>query len=388
MLRSLANACMVAAALVGLGAVSLWIVAVAIWSLLIIDQDVAERDDVRRQVAQTNVARAHRARVANEHMVARSVAAGPAAPTEPEETEFADDPLLDTLAQVPAGTRMVMFELNALRHSVAGEATVACLSPNLAEVLSISEAIGIDLLEIFDRMAVIEGGGQILSGHFDALSRLPPNYGDRARIFGADGDERWAVWNGELVIFEDSHRFIERTVDRLEGRAESPDRQPLPELFGEILFRGHNPAILNDLPVVPGVAPTEFSLDGPGPELDPALAPRMRELFGSDPIVTLQISAMNEVALHVTVPWQGDAPSEAVAMSGTWRDHGETYQTQSTTQWHDGEMTVDWNLPREFALDLAGELCREMRGDIDESLAEEPFLKLLLGTAAMPPDGS
>ncbi|AKU91840.1 hypothetical protein AKJ08_2227 [Vulgatibacter incomptus] len=149
------------------------------------------------------------------------------------------DPLLAALSSAP-GASNVVLEVNALRHSPLGELFVGCLAAEHGEELKrLQDELGIDPLEDVDRFAL---GGEtvMISGHFanakwDKIagdSESKP-IGERGRLF-TKGDEAVAIWNDELVIAGKSVEAVQETIDRVEGRSESPPALDESLTYGEI----------------------------------------------------------------------------------------------------------------------------------------------------------
>jgi hypothetical protein len=154
------------------------------------------------------------------------------------------DPFLVSLPRDEHAALLVL-EANALRHSRVGELFVDCIfrSPDRDLFEEIRRELGVDPLVDLDRVALAPGG-TVLSGFFqDArlgeLERdsVVERRGAAGRIYrprSGSGEELvLGAWGEHLLAFG-TPRFVEQTIDRLEGRA--PDApQVIPEslAYGE-----------------------------------------------------------------------------------------------------------------------------------------------------------
>ena len=59
-------------------------------------------------------------------------------------------------------------------------------------------------------------------------------------------------------------------------------------------------------------------------------------------------------------------------------DRGGSFETSVVTRAADGELSIDWHVPEEAAIFVADEICNDPRDEMDEQLAEQPLIRLLL----------
>ena len=170
-----------------------------------------------------------------------------AAPEKPQ----GRDPFLVALP-ADATKPLLVLEANALRHSRLGELFVDCVlrTTRTDPFEEVRREAGIDPLKDVDRVA-FAGDGLVLSGFFERarLERLEldssaSRYGDAGRIFvprtrPSEGGEEAApapcigAWREQILVLGE-RRFVEGTIDRLEGRApEAPPALPEHLTYGE-----------------------------------------------------------------------------------------------------------------------------------------------------------
>ncbi len=174
------------------------------------------------------------------------------------------DPFLLALPRDPKRALLVL-EANALRHSRLGELFVDCVfrDPRHDPFEEVRRELGFDPLKDVDRVALADDGlvvsGFFGNAHFEQLRRESrvSSYGEAGRVYrpldgeSAEGELTVGTWGDHLVVAGDE-RFVEQTIDRLEGRAaDAPQVIPESLTYGEaygvlpgdalkVLLRGEN----------------------------------------------------------------------------------------------------------------------------------------------------
>ncbi len=289
----------------------------------------------------------------------------------PSQPKRSDDPLLSAAA-APGTSVVVLFEVSALRHSLAGRLLLDCLAsldeaddgPSLA--LGELRAQGLDLLQDLDRVAFVDGtvmaSGDFSRVNWDTL--LPfttrETYGTdghlRSFYTGATGAEVpvFATWGTKLALMAPTRQAAMATLDRVEGRSRTEALLSESQAYGALsgMLRGTALRFVFGPPNTPlsahlqaAARSVEFHLDAksdlllvarvrgddPGrlralaQALTDALAQQLSEATGSRTAELLERAQMmvrgNEVDLEVTVPLdvlrrQLDACGQAVGGHG------------------------------------------------------------------------
>ncbi len=145
-----------------------------------------------------------------------------------------DDPLLRAAA-APGTNVVVLLEVSALRHSLAGQLLLDCLAsldapddgPSLA--LGDLREQGLDLLQDLDRVAFVDGtvmgSGDFSRVNWDTLLPLT-----QREAYGADGQLRsfhdkttsaevptFATWGSKLALVARTRAAARAALDRVEG---------------------------------------------------------------------------------------------------------------------------------------------------------------------------
>lgn len=239
------------------------------------------------------------------------------APVHGSEPGVRADPLLAALP-VPRGGSAVVMEVNALRHSPAGELMVECFTQRTRGrgIESMQKLLGINPLQDVDRVALWETGS-IMTGNLGkfpwdkvATSHSVKGYGEHGRLYrpGRDGlvdlgDGGTALqgatlgrWKDEIVFITDTEEEAKVVLDRLEGRARAEQSVISEDMaYGELYGT---------------LGAKEVS------ELLPDDRPELKALFlkGADS-VALHLDATSDVGLLAEVKGPGSDELEDVAKS-------------------------------------------------------------------------
>lgn len=207
------------------------------------------------------------------------VASGPAPEEEPPPRR---DPFLVALPVKP-GSMVMVFEANALRHSVLGERFLACLEAHKpGDIDRIQQDTGIDPLKDIDRVGYTDEA-VVMSGFFEHLQLQqvfptgPEAYGQAGRLYSRNGRDWAGTWGTNILVLGDTREAVQRAVDQLEGRVPVPDSGLSEDTaYGEVYG------------VIPGAAARRLV----GAD-DRGIGRRLGELAER---VELHVDAMNDVA--------------------------------------------------------------------------------------------
>jgi hypothetical protein len=239
------------------------------------------------------------------------------APVFGERPPARSDPLLAALP-VPKGGSAVVMEVNALRHSPAGELMVECFSQRTRGrgVESMQRRLGINPLQDVDRVAMWDSGA-IMTGNLGkfpwdkvATSHSVKGYGEHGKLYrpGQDGlvdledggtqlqGSTLGRWKEEIVFITDTEEEAKTILDRLEGRARAEQ-----SVISEDMAYGELYGTLGAKEVA---------------ELLPEDRPELKELFlkGADS-VALHLDATGDVGLLAEVQGAGSEELQDVAKS-------------------------------------------------------------------------
>jgi hypothetical protein len=274
------------------------------------------------------------------------------APASPFQPKRSGEPLLRAAA-APGTSVVVLFEVSALRHSLAGQLLLDCLAsldeaddgPSLA--LGELREQGLDLLQDLDRVAFVDGtvmaSGDFSRVNWDTLLSFTTRetYGTdgqlRSSHTGAVGAEVpvFATWGTKLALLAPTRGAARAALDRVEGRSRTEALLSESEAYGDVygmlrgtalrfLFGPSSPPLSAHLQAA--ARSVEFHLDATGDLLlvatvrgdDPgrlralaqaltdALAQQVSEAAGSRTAEFLERAQVtvraNEVDLEVTIP--------------------------------------------------------------------------------------
>ena len=279
------------------------------------------------------------------------MAQGPALASPPQ-PKRSSDPLLSAAA-APGTSVVVLLEVGALRHSLAGQLLLDCLAsldeaddgPSLA--LGALREQGLDLLQDLDRVAFVDGA-VMASGDFSRVNRdalLPFTTHEtyrtdgqlRSSHTGAIGAEApvFATWGTKLALMAPTREAAMAALDRVEGRSHTEALLSESVAYGDLygMLRGTALRFVFGPPDTPlsahvqaAARSVEFHLDAtrdllllarvrgddPGrlralaQALTDALAQQLSEATGSRTAELLERAQVmvrgNEVDLEVTIP--------------------------------------------------------------------------------------
>jgi hypothetical protein len=212
------------------------------------------------------------------------------------------DPFLVALPVKP-DSPVVVFEANALRHSLLGERFLACLEARKpGDLADLQKQLGIDPLKDIDRVGYTDDA-VVISGFFQHLRldqeyRAPPErYGEAGRVYHQESRPWLATWRDQILVVADTREGVQRAVDQLEGRVPVPASALSEDMaYGEVYG------------VVPGSAARKL-LAGAD---DRGIGQRLGELAQR---VELHVDAMQDVAAVVRVKGSDAAGLEDLGRS-------------------------------------------------------------------------